>query len=200
MRRFWSSRTGFTLVELLVVIAIIGILIALLLPAVQAAREAARRSQCTNNMKQIGLALHNYHDTHKTFPPAAIWGTPNTPANVLGRLPDPYHHTWCTAILPFMEQQPLYDTVDFRLRAWGQTIVSTQVQTLRCPSDSGGLDSPADTDNIAITNYPGTMGFHWWYGPADRRGVFNVEKPTNMAHIRGRKLADWINRPAVRNI
>ena len=92
------QRHGFTLVELLVVIAIIGILIALLLPAVQAAREAARRSQCTNLLKQIGLALQNYHDTHKTFPHGtrAPIGAPN----------------WRVMVLPYMEQSSLYDQLD----------------------------------------------------------------------------------------
>ncbi|HUY34135.1 MAG TPA: DUF1559 domain-containing protein [Pirellulales bacterium] len=104
-------RTGFTLVELLVVIAIIGILIALLLPAVQAAREAARRSQCTNNTKQIVLGLQNYADTWKTFPQDAMWG------NIAGAGPGVTpqignRRTWCVAIFPWVEQKPLYDAIN----------------------------------------------------------------------------------------
>ena len=111
------GRRGFTLVELLVVIAIIGILIALLLPAVQAAREAARRSQCANNLKQIGLALHNYHDTHKVFPPGNV--SPATVSAVgcfsgtSGSSPHP-GAPWSVAILPFIEQGAIYDSLDIR--------------------------------------------------------------------------------------
>lgn len=165
---------GFTLVELLVVIAIIGILIALLLPAVQAAREAARRSQCTNNLKQIGLALHNYHDTFKTFPPGVIWGQGCMGANVGGDTgrdmcpgttpPPAHHHTWNALILPFLEQKPLYDTIDFKRPAWGQAFVGTAVPVLRCPSD-GNFRTPRESNNIAITNYPGSEGYHWHAAP-----------------------------------
>src|SRR5512142_3179087 len=90
-----TSTRGFTLIELLVVIAIIGVLIALLLPATQSAREAARRAQCINNLKQIGLALHNYHDRNGQFPPAVIG-----PSNV----PPERQFSWMVALLPYMEQ------------------------------------------------------------------------------------------------
>ncbi len=105
MKLMQKKRTGFTLIELLVVIAIIAILIALLLPAVQQAREAARRSTCKNNLKQIGLALHNYHDTHRSFPPSYVDNYPaGTPFlnNDLG---------WGTFILPYMDQGPLYNNI-----------------------------------------------------------------------------------------
>jgi len=157
MYRSCSRPRGFTLVELLVVIAIIGILVALLLPAIQAARESARRTQCTNNMKQIGLALHNYHDTYLRFPPSGIlYGDPPTVPHVL-----PYHHTWLVMILPFMEQSTLYDQVDKNVRIWGQPLVNTKVSNLLCPS-AVELDLAQQARNLAYTNYAGSEGYHWW--------------------------------------
>jgi prepilin-type N-terminal cleavage/methylation domain-containing protein/prepilin-type processing-associated H-X9-DG protein len=169
------SRSAFTLVELLVVIAIIGVLVALLLPAVQAAREAARRMSCQNNMKQIGLGLHNYHDTHNRFP-KIIWGNPDiTMAMNGGNLPFPYHHTWLTALLPYLEQAPLFQSIDFRFSAWQQQfapinspIIGTKLSVLNCPSDNF-FSSPQETHGIAWTNYAGSEGYHWWetaqFGP-----------------------------------
>ncbi len=129
-----NPKSGFTLVELLVVIAIIGILIALLLPAVQAAREAARRLQCANNLKQMGLALHNYHSAHRTFPPGGIT------SNGLG---------YIVMLLPYLEQKALYDGFDFSageywIRPEGSSSTSNgkiehslnRLDMILCPSSS----------------------------------------------------------------
>jgi prepilin-type N-terminal cleavage/methylation domain-containing protein len=166
-----SRAKGFTLVELLVVIAIIGILIALLLPAVQAAREAARRSHCLNNLKQLGLAIVNFESTNKTLPPGAIWGFPNED----GSLPQaPAHHTWLTLILPYMEESALYDSTDLNAPAWGQAIVGTPVAELRCPSDSGFV-AVSQTHDMAVTNYAVSEGYHWWC----KAPVQQVQPPPN---------------------
>ncbi|MCL4206292.1 MAG: DUF1559 domain-containing protein [Pirellulaceae bacterium] len=166
MRQRVRGTGGFTLVELLVVIAIIGILVALLLPAIQAAREAARRSSCTNNLKQIGVALHNYHDTHNRLPAGFIYRTPAGAAD----------WGWAVSILPFMESSALYEDLnpgESRLTdyyyagapAATQALLQTRIKSYRCPSDVtrplNNLVSFGGTNhyNLATANYvacPGT--------------------------------------------
>jgi prepilin-type N-terminal cleavage/methylation domain-containing protein/prepilin-type processing-associated H-X9-DG protein len=161
-------RRGFTLIELLVVIAIIAVLIALLLPAVQSAREAARRSQCVNNLKQIGLALHNYHSTHNALPPAKIFsGSCAKPNDAAGHV---LNTTGFTMILSFMEQKPLADAYNFSQASSNSnsvsnapnaavvgdqrantTVVKTMIASFSCPSDQPPpLESVADTS----TSFP----------------------------------------------
>ncbi len=168
MRLQRSQKLGFTLIELLVVIAIIAILIALLLPAVQQAREAARRSACKNNMKQIGLALHNYHDTHLTLPFGfhAAAGNPN----YLG---------WGAMILPFLDQAPLYKLVGTQTTNFGIAwynlngggagsrtpiaAAATVLPAFICPSDPmGGINTELSP------NGNGTVGVH---GKSNYKGV-----------------------------
>ncbi len=132
---------GFTLVELLVVIAIIGILIALLLPAVQSAREAARRLQCQNNLKQLGLAALNYESTYGVFPPASHWVDlkPGMAANSMRmQNQNNLRENWVIMVLPFVEQQALYDAFDLSLpinHADNELPRSTQLPVMMCPSD-----------------------------------------------------------------
>ena len=134
----WNSRKGFTLVELLVVIAIIGILKALLLPAVQAAREAARRMSCSNNLKQIGLALHNYHDSFKRFPPG--WRGYDRVTGGPFWLGEP-GWGWASALLPHLEQNTVSDAlIRFELPITDPANARARVKHLavfRCPSDTG---------------------------------------------------------------
>jgi prepilin-type N-terminal cleavage/methylation domain-containing protein len=142
---------GFTLVELLVVIAIIGILVALLLPAVQAAREAARRMSCSNNLKQIGLAAHNYHDAQRQFP----MGTRAAGSNVYGS-------SWTIALLPYFEQGALYDKW-LQAPGWSsganQLLVDKLVlNALRCPSSPLKKTIPVGNYQVMQTNYIGISG------------------------------------------
>ena len=137
-------RPGFTLIELLVVIAIIAVLIALLLPAVQAAREAARRAQCVNNMKQIGLAMHNYVSAQETFPPVVQNGGYGVWNNLSGGpYFDPWPLDWTASILPQMEQQTLYNSLNFYFSSGfngsdtqNVTVLATQINSMLCPSES----------------------------------------------------------------
>lgn len=146
--RYYHKR-GFALIELLVVIAIIAILISLLLPAVQLAREAARRSQCKNNLKQIGIALHNYHDTHSAFPSGFVsYGTRDGSgpgwANIDSTTWDASPGWgWSAMLLPFLDQAPLYNQININeacFAAVNQTQVRTKLPVFLCPSSSGPDD------------------------------------------------------------
>jgi prepilin-type N-terminal cleavage/methylation domain-containing protein len=158
-------KRGFTLIELLVVIAIIAILIALLLPAVQQAREAARRSQCKNNLKQIGLALHNYHEVGGAFPPGYI-NAPNG-QNQLG---------WQTMLLPHFDQGPLYNQLNTLTvlgaagSATANEILAHEVlNTLRCPSDTG--PDQDEVNSWGTSNYPANFGVGDPSSPASGTGA-----------------------------
>lgn len=161
------SQRAFTLVELLVVIAIIGVLVGLLLPAVQAAREAARRMQCSNNLKQVGLALHNYHDSRNAFPPGYISKVASTGSEIGPGW------GWASMILPQMEQAALFERINFSVNiehSMNSFVRTQSVPTLLCPSDpttstwmtrnrdlsTGSVLS--DICEVASTNYVGVFG------------------------------------------
>jgi prepilin-type N-terminal cleavage/methylation domain-containing protein len=157
-----NNRRAFTLVELLVVIAIIGVLVALLLPAVQAAREAARRSQCANNLKQLGIAIHNYHDTFNWLPPGAVFhGGATTAPNG-----QPINHRGSIHIrlLPYIEQQPLYSMYDMNTGTDGQMLPNGRwlngelVPTYVCPSDGRNRRTNANPNGVQAANYYPNMG------------------------------------------
>ncbi|QDU35798.1 Type II secretion system protein G precursor [Maioricimonas rarisocia] len=186
------QRRGFTLIELLVVIAIIAILIALLLPAVQQAREAARRSQCKNNLKQLALGLHNYHDVYGQFPlGGACNGGPN--ANSCGtnfRHAD-WSTTWAIALLPYIDQAPLFNQWDSSLPSRNQqNVTSAELDVMKCPSDiqerpcsgSGGA-TPQAGDNAnslyAKGNYAANYGGGWANENGGQNGVDGAPNWTN---------------------
>jgi prepilin-type N-terminal cleavage/methylation domain-containing protein len=171
---------AFTLVELLVVIAIIGILVALLLPAVQAAREAARRISCQNNMKQLGLSLHNYHDTHKALPPSRT-SSPN--------------HTWAPFLFPFIEQTNLYDQYNWNVN-WdhpgNQPTIATDISTFRCPSAPGGTSrrdrvrngiQAATSDYAPIAGVANIVVTSGYISNTNLRGAIVARKWVRLAEI-----------------
>ena len=188
MKRSSRRGLGFTLIELLVVIAIIGVLIALLLPAVQQAREAARRAQCSNGLKQVGLALHNYHDAYKCFPPGTVvdkfWG-------------------WQALLLPYYEQSAAYDGLNFEFRGVSMaysscfdasaflfrynlpTFTDKNPKLSLCPSDpkagtvwmDPGSSPPGSNNGMQLpTNYFGVSGTKSTPFHVNRRGYYDASR------------------------
>ena len=187
---------GFTLIELLVVIAIIAVLIALLLPAVQSAREAARRSQCVNNMKQLGLALHNYHQTINVFPPGGVNGINAAGQSCQGTTHGPNCYEWGAwsaqaMLLPYMEQTPVYNSINFNVLGRGNgfgesmntTATTSAITSFLCPSST----PPPRTQAWRWYNqfYPGNTYFvsagstiMWLGWPVNvPNGIFSIGGP-----------------------
>jgi prepilin-type N-terminal cleavage/methylation domain-containing protein/prepilin-type processing-associated H-X9-DG protein len=191
MLSFRNDRRGFTLIELLVVIAIIAVLIALLLPAVQAAREAARRAQCVNNLKQMGLGMHNYHSGTNTFPLVAAVLPYNPGATT-------YWSNWSAQamLLPYMEQSPIFNACNFSWAPeWANnqgymtnsTAYLTKINNFLCPSDSyagsgGFINSYAASTGTSTIGYPGGGG-NGGSPSGSSAGVFGYQASYSVADI-----------------
>ncbi len=211
---------GFTLVELLVVIAIIGVLVGLLLPAVQAAREAARRMQCSNNMKQIGLSLHNYHDTFGMMGWNNDLGNTVAPGNPTSRW---MQLSWIVSVLPFMEQQNLYDQINIHTRESmsagpvapdirdNRVTAQIPISTMMCPSNQQETVNGGQVQGYrhsggatgARTDYVGNLGHIWggWkdcgalpdFPPVNGRNIFQRGSNPGTPWVNGESLNDQVN-------
>ena len=198
-----NNRSAFTLVELLVVIAIIAMLVTLLLPAVQAAREAARRSQCSNNLRQIILASMNFESARSALPA----GTTSTGNDV--------HHTWATFILPFSEEGSIHNTIDFTTPSWHSFVRGTPApwtfhdySLYRCPSQ-GTVVHTSTASNFSHGNYVANSGFIYAIrqittkeernreNPAPLRGPFEKHFDTDPIGVPVRRISDGLSKTAM---
>lgn len=204
-------RRAFTLIELLVSITIIGILIAILLPAVQQAREASRRTACRNNLKQIGLALHNYHDIHSTFPPTYVFAKTKAAFGIQNYTDRGCGWSWSSFLLPMLDQQPLYAELGIGQGRNPPPVGSEfdiNLSVFLCPSDASGLESrygiyyrddfsdppvyPQFIAGYAKSNYPAVIGNFNEHivgrtgdaGARDRNGIFHSYVTTKIRDVR----------------
>lgn len=170
-----SKRLAFTLIELLVVIAIIGVLVALLLPAVQAARSAARRMSCSNNLKQIGLALHTYHDAYKKFPPGGLYARNATSSSFSAQ----------ARLLPYLDQANLQELINWDVPYSAQVRVSvTRVPTYLCPSEVRDAERVTSSFEYYPLNYGINMGTWFVYDPSIRQGSDGIAYPNSSIGFR----------------
>lgn len=187
-RRSIRAPRAFTLIELLVVIAIIAILIALLLPAVQQAREAARRTQCKNNLMQIGLAIHNYEMAHQVLPP----GTINATGPIKNDDTTGYHMSWLVQVIPYMDEPVLYQHIDFNKNVYANVQEDAReylVSSLYCPSNGSPQDIPSPDPSvvvgqIATTSYAGCHNGTESPIDTDNDGVFFLNSSIRFNEIR----------------
>ncbi|PHR99742.1 MAG: hypothetical protein COA78_24590 [Blastopirellula sp.] len=173
-----NQKPGFTLVELLVVITIIGILIALLLPAVQQAREAARRISCTNNLAQLVLAVQNYEQAFRMYPAGTI-----NPTGPIFNQPSGYHHNWMTAILPYIEESSTYNHIDYKLGAYNKKqnpARAVEINCSKCPS-SFNMGAPA---GIAYSNYVGIHNHCEYPIDTNNTGVFFLNQQIRPSDVK----------------